>query len=713
MNHFILAVLISVLFSAGCMSTKKINFQSPTDVAFPKASKKNHFIEKHGDKRSDPYYWMKNREDSEVIQYLNAENQIADAFFKQNKLQTEELFSELKSRTTDDDKTVPVTKKGYEYWSEIKKGHEHWTFYRKKLDTLNIELLLDEEALSKGSPYFESTGPHVSPNNEIVSYGVDTVGRRFYTHHFKNLKSGRLLDLKVSDITENLEWTEDSEHVFYVKQDPETLRANQVYRLNIKTGKSKLIFEEKDTEFSVYLTKTLSGRFLVLYSAHLQTVEAHILDSQKPLNDFKLVRPRKSGVKDENIVDSGENFVLLTNDQDKNYEAVKIGYDQLNEPSKWQRLKKKSPDLFIENIEAIKNHLIVFQKFNGLDEITLIHLPKMKSRKLGFDEKTFSVMSLVSGDFDQTAFRIAFTSPRVPVQTREVNLTTLEQKVLKTKPVPNFDPQLYKTERLFLPVRDGKSVPVSLVMRSDYTPNGKNPIYIYGYGSYGMAIKPMFELEALSLVDRGFVYAIAHIRGGNDLGRDWYDQGRMKNKMNTFTDFIDVTEALIKKGYAQSGRVYAEGASAGGLLMGAVANLRPDLYHGMIAKVPFVDVLTTMLDDTIPLTTFEYQEWGNPNKSDEYAWMRAYSPYDNVKAQSYPSMFIRSGLHDSQVQYWEPTKWIARLREMNKSNSLIILKTNMDAGHGGASGRFKRLKESSEDLSFVLWLDKKGLGRPL
>ncbi|MFN9068938.1 MAG: hypothetical protein ACK5V3_17060, partial [Bdellovibrionales bacterium] len=350
------------------MSKKKINFESPSQIDFPQATKKNHWIEKHGDKRADPYFWMKNREDSEVIQYLNSENSVADAFFKQNKNQTDQLFNELKSRTADDDKTVPVLKNGYEHWSEIKKGHEHWSHFRRKLNSFEIELILDEDSLSKGSAYFESTGPQVSPSQELVSYGVDTIGRRFYTHHFKNLKTGRLLDLKISDVTENLEWAEDSEHVFYVKQDPETLRAHQVYRLNIKNGKSKLIYEEKDPEFSVYLTKTLSGRFIILYSAHLQTVEAQVLDAHQPLSEFKLVRKRQIGVKDEALVDTGNYFVLLTNDQDKNYQTVKIAYDQLNEPKKWQRLKKKNTGIFIENIEAVKDHLILFQKSNGLDE---------------------------------------------------------------------------------------------------------------------------------------------------------------------------------------------------------------------------------------------------------------------------------------------------------------------------------------------------------
>lgn len=540
----------------------------------------------------------------------------------------------------------------------------------------------------------------------MLVYGVDTVGRRFYTHYFKNLKTGRLLDLKLTDITENIEWANDSETVFYVKQDPETLRAYQVHQFNTKTGKSQIIYEEKDPEYGVYISKTLTDKYLILYSTHLQTVEVSILDAKKPNSPFQLLRPRKSGIKDEALVDGGDVFYLLTNDKDKNYEVVKIQKTDIGQPHKWQRLKKKSPQIFIEAIEAVKDHLIVFQKIEGLDEISVIHTPTMKSRKLQFSEKTYSVNSFVSGDFDQSAFRIGFTSPRVPMQTREVNLASLEQKILKTKPVPNFNPENYHTERLLITARDGQKIPVSLVMKKDYIPQSQNPLYIYGYGSYGYAVKPTFELEALSLVDRGFVYAIAHIRGGNDLGRDWYDQGRMKNKTNTFYDFIDVTEGLIQRGFGAKGHVYAEGGSAGGLLMGAVANLRPDLYRGLIAKVPFVDVITTMMDDTIPLTTFEYEEWGNPNIKEQYFWMREYSPYDNVKPQSYPSLFIRSGFHDSQVQYWEPTKWTARLREMNQSNSLILLKTNMEAGHGGASGRYKRLKESAEDLAYVLWLEK-------
>lgn len=565
-------LLLIPLVLAGCMSVKHYDFKNPQKNWFPTATKKDHWINKHGDKRFDPYYWMKNREDSNVVDYLNGENRVADAFLKKNKVVVEEIFSEFKSRTADDDKTVPIIKSGYECWSEIKKGHEHWTHYRRALTSKNIEILLDEESLSKGSSYFQSTGPIVSPNNQMLVYGVDTVGRRFYTHYFKNLKTGRLLDLKLTDITENIEWANDSETVFYVKQDPETLRAYQVHQFNTKTGKSQIIYEEKDPEYGVYISKTLTDKYLILYSTHLQTVEVSILDAKKPNSPFQLLRPRKSGIKDEALVDGGDVFYLLTNDKDKNYEVVKIQKTDIGQPHKWQRLKKKSPQIFIEAIEAVKDHLIVFQKIEGLDEISVIHTPTMKSRKLQFSEKTYSVNSFVSGDFDQSAFRIGFTSPRVPMQTREVNLASLEQKILKTKPVPNFNPENYHTERLLITARDGQKIPVSLVMKKDYIPQSQNPLYIYGYGSYGYAVKPTFELEALSLVDRGFVYAIAHIRGGNDLGRDWYDQGRMKNKTNTFYDFIDVTEGLIQRGFGAKGHVYAEGGSAGGLLMGAVAN---------------------------------------------------------------------------------------------------------------------------------------------
>lgn len=702
MNSFL---LLTFFLLTGCMSVKHYDFKNLQTTDTPVLKKKDHFIEKHGDKRPDPYYWVNDRKNSDVVKYLKQENKIADAFFKQDKKQVDTLFAELKARTAEDDKTVPVVKSGYAYWSEIQKGHEHWTHSRKALDSSNVEILLDENALSKGHTYFQSTGPNISSNNKLMSYGLDTVGRRFYTHYFKDLKTGRLLDVKIPDITENLVWAEDNATVFYVKQDPETLRAYQVVRLNIQTGQSTVVYEEKDSEYSVYMDKTLTDRFIVLYCAHLQTVEIRVLDARKPTSDFQVLRPRKSGVKDESLADGGNEFYLLTNDQDKNYEVVRIQYKDVGQPKKWTRLKKKSPAVFIENIEAVQNHLIVFQKTQGLDEISVLHTPTMKSRKVNFNDKTYAVSPSVDGDFDQKAFRIRFASPRTPPQTVEVDLKSLNKNVLKTKPVPNFSSENYRTERLMVPARDGKMIPVSLLMKKDYVADGKSPLYVYGYGSYGYAIKPEFELEVLSLVDRGFVYALAHIRGGNDLGRDWYDWGRMKNKMNTFYDFIDVTENLIKKGYGQKGHVYAEGGSAGGLLMGAVANLRPDLYRGMIAKVPFVDVLTTMLDDTIPLTTFEYQEWGNPNVKEEYNWMREYSPFDNVKKQSYPSLFIRSGFHDSQVQYWEPTKWTARLREMNQANSLILLKTNMEAGHGGASGRYKKLQEAAEDLSYVLWLE--------
>lgn len=681
------------------------NKSSSVSYNFPKPEKKITVLEKHRDKREDPYFWIKERENPEVLKYLKAENSVTEAFYKSQDKTIERLFKELKSRTAEDDNSVPVKKGPYEYWAQVKKGQEHQIYLRRHLgDTKKEEVILDENILAKGHDFLQTTGPRVSPKHDILAYGVDTQGRRFYTFYFKDLKTGKMLSNKIEAITPSFVWAEDNETVFYVKQDPNTLRAYQLYRLHLPTNKTDLIYEEKDEEYALDLGKSLSLKYIFLQVSHLQSSEMHYLPADRPQDSFKLFRKRQKGVQDS-LVDGGNGFYLLTNEKAKNFKIYSVPYSKVKSPKSWKLVQAHSKDIFIESVEAIQNYLLVAETYEGLDQIKIIDMKSEKSRYLKFEDKAYVAGLSVSGDFDQKNFRMYYMSMRVPERVIEVDPKTLSQKILKEDPVPNFSSENYKTERFMIKARDGKLVPVSLVMKKDFKAQGKNPLYVYGYGSYGMSMKPWFQLSPLSLVDRGFVYAIAHIRGGSELGRDWYDMGRMKNKMNTFTDFVDVTEGLIKKGYGQKGHIYAEGGSAGGLLMGAITNIRPDLYKGIIAEVAFVDVLTTMLDDTIPLTTFEYEEWGNPNIKAQYNWMKAYSPYDNVKPQAYPNMLIRTGLHDSQVQYWEPTKWAAKLRDNNTGKNLIFLHVNMDAGHGGASGRYKRLKEESQSMAFVLWLE--------
>lgn len=679
--------------------------KSPQTFEFPRPEKKIVVLEKHGDKREDPYFWLRERENLKVIDYLKAENKVTEALLKTQEKTFENLYKELKSRTAEDDSSVPVKKDNFEYWAKVEKGQEYRIFVRRLHNQPKTdEVILDENKLAKGHDFYQTTGPRMSPNHEIMAYGADTQGRRFFTFEFKNLKTGKMLPNKIENITSAFAWAADNETVFYVKQDPKTLRAYQLYRHHLPTNKTELVYEEKDEEYSLDLETSLSRKFIFLTVGHLQSSEIRYLPTDKPQDKFKVFRKRQKGVQDH-LVDGGDRFYLITNEKAKNFKIYSVPYSKVKSPEAWKLIQPHSKDIYISGAEAIQDHLIIQERIEGLDQIKVIETKTGKSRYLKFRDKAYVAEIEISGDFDQTAFRISYMSMRVPEQVIAVDLKTLQQTVLKESPVPNFSSDNYKTERFMVKARDGKRIPVSLVMSKNYEPKGKNPLYVYGYGSYGMSMKPWFSLVPLSLADRGFVYAVAHIRGGSELGRDWYDSGRMKNKMNTFTDFIDVTESLLKKGYGEKGHVYAEGGSAGGLLMGAVANMRPDLYNGIVAEVPFVDVITTMFDDSIPLTTFEYEEWGNPNIKQQYRWMRAYSPYDNVKSQAYPNMLVRTGLHDSQVQYWEPAKWVAKLRDHNTGKNPIFLHVNMDAGHGGASGRYKRLKEEAEIMTFILWLE--------
>lgn len=705
MKTFITVLLLFNIIQ-GCQMKSKSKAFDIKKLEFPVAEKKNKKLQIHGHVRNDPYYWMKDRENPKVVSYLNQENKVFEKFIDSQKHQVSEIFQELKKRTAEDDSSYPVKNKDFYYWSEVKKGKEHRIFYRSSDEAKmkNKEVLIDENELAKNHKYLSTTGPRISPDQTLMSYGMDTQGRRFYSHYFKNLKTGKVLDTTIDSITSNLVWANDSETVFYVKNDPDTLRAYQVYRFHVPSGKNDLVYEEKDSEFGVGLGKSPNDQHILLYAYHLQTVEVRFMDANQPLSKFQLFRKRKNGVKDS-LITNKDRYYLLTNEKDKNFEVYYFPPQDFKNPKKWSKLKKSSKDIYIDNVEALEGYLVLFQKQNGLDEVQVFNEEKNSSQLLSFDDESYAVESAIAGDFEQKKFRISYNSLRVPERLIEVDFKTLKQKILKEDPVPYFDPKNYRTERKLIKARDGKMIPVSLLMKKNFNQKKSGPLMVYGYGSYGYAIKPGLTLSALSLVDRGFVYAIAHIRGGDDLGRDWYDDGRMKNKMNTFHDFIDVTEGLVQLGYGKKGHVYARGGSAGGLLMGAIANLRPDLYKGLIAEVPFVDVLTTMLDDTIPLTTFEYQEWGNPNIKSQYNWMKAYSPYDNVEKMAYPHMLVRSGFHDSQVQYWEPTKWVAKLREYNTAETLILLRTNMEAGHGGLSGRYQRLQEAAEMVGFLLWLE--------
>lgn len=671
---------------------------------YPHPEKVSHQMIKHGDTRQDDYYWLRERENPKVVEYLKKENDYTARVMAPVKNLEETVFQEFKSRVKEDESSVPVKNQDYYYYARYEKGQQYPLYARKKSSLHNQEeLLLNVPELAKSHSFYKSTGPKMSPNQELMAYGEDTVGRRFYTLHFKDLKTNKLLSDTIENVSGNLVWASDNETVFYSEQHPETLRTDKIYRYNLKTHKKELIYFEKDETFSVQIYKSLSKKFIYISSSSTLTTEVQYLPANKPFEKFKIFTPRERE-HEYSVTDDGLKFYVLTNKHAKNFKLMTTDLKHTEQKS-WQELIPHRSDAYLQDVTAFKNHLVIEERRNGLTQLLVTDLTGKNPFSIPFADQSFMAAIGDNYEFDTDILRFEYESMRLPPSVFDFNMITHQQKLKKTHEVPNYNADLYKTERVFITARDGTQVPVSLVMKKDFKRDGTAPLLIYGYGSYGFNMDPWFSADIFSLVDRGFVYAKAHIRGGSEMGRDWYDQGRTLHKKNTFFDFIDCTKALVKDNYADAKRLYAMGGSAGGLLVGAVMNLQPELFHGVVAQVPFVDVITTMLDDSIPLTTGEYDEWGNPNEKQAYDYIRTYSPYDNVVDAKYPNVLVTTGLHDSQVQYWEPAKWVPRLREHNKSDSVILLKTNMDSGHGGASGRFDQLKESATEYTFILMMD--------
>lgn len=672
---------------------------------YPHPDKNPHRLEKHGDIRQDDYYWLKERENPKVISYLKAENDYTDRVMAPVKDLEAKLFTELKSRVKEDESSVPVKSHGYYYYGRYEIGQQYPLYARKKgsLDAKE-EMLLNVPELAKGHSFYQSTGPMMSPNQNIMAYAVDTVGRRFFTVYFKDLKTGKMLLDKISDVSPNLVWSSDNETVFYTQQHPETLRTEKVFRYSLKTHKSEEVYFEKDETYSVHVYKSLSEKFIYIASYSTLTTEVQYLPANKPFEKFKVFNKRKRG--HEYSVGDGDNaFYIVTNNKAKNFKLMTTDLAHTEEKN-WKEVIGHREDTYLQDVTVFKHYLVLEERKNGLTQLHITDRHGGSSYYIPFADQSFMAGVGDNREYDTDTLRFEYESMRLPPSVFDINLVSHKQELKKTHEVPNYNPENYRTERIFITARDGVKVPVSLIMKKDYHKDGSAPLLIYGYGSYGANMDPWFSSDVFSLVDRGFVFARAHIRGGSEMGRDWYDTGRTLHKKNTFFDFIDATDALVKERYAHPKKLYAMGGSAGGLLMGAVMNLRPELYHGVVAQVPFVDVITTMLDDSIPLTTGEYDEWGNPNEKQYYDYIKTYSPYDNVVDAKYPNVLVTTGLHDSQVQYWEPAKWVPKLREHNKGNSVILLKTDMDAGHGGASGRFDQLKETATEYAFILMLEK-------
>ena len=682
-------------------------------MSAPLAPKKPQLLEIHGHQRQDPYYWMNDRENQEVIDYLNAENSYLKEVMKPTEGLQKQLFEEMKGRIKEQDESVPYFKSGYFWYTRYEKGSEYPIFCRK-LGSLEAEevVILDVNTLAEGKSYFQVAQAATSTNQQLLAFAADEVGRRIYTIRFKNLDTHEFLEDQIPEVTGNFVWAADQQSVFYSKQDPETLRSFQIFKhiLGSPSSTDQLVYEELDEEFSCMVHKTKSEKFILIHSESTISSEIRFIPADQPTAAFQILQARIPHL--EYAADHyGDYFYIRTNDQAQNFKLVKA---PLANPGKenWIEVIPHRPETLFEDFDLFSKFLVTQERSNGLTQINIQPWEsetEAQGHSLAFEDETYTAYVGTNPEFDTNLLRFVYNSLVSPSSVYEYHMVTRQKTLLKQQEVVGgHEPSDYHSERIWAKAADGVLVPISLVyQKSTFSKTEKNPVLLYAYGSYGYSMDAYFSSNRLSLLQRGFVFAIAHIRGGEDLGRAWYEDGKLLKKKNTFTDFIACAEHLVQQEYTSPAHLYAMGGSAGGLLMGAVINMRPDLFNGAIANVPFVDVVTTMLDESIPLTTGEFQEWGNPKEKEFYDYMLSYSPYDNVSAQAYPNLLVTSGLHDSQVQYWEPTKWVAKLRELKKDQNLLLLFTNMEAGHGGASGRFNPLKEIALEYAFLLMLEEK------
>jgi oligopeptidase B len=684
-----------------------------TIVLTPKATIIPHSLEKHDHVRTDNYYWLNNRENPEVIDYLNQENEYYQQSTAHTKDFQKDLFEEMKARIKEDDESVPYFYNGYYYITRFEKGKDYPIHSRKKGNLqAKEEILFECNEMAQGHAYFNLSGLSISEDNIWASFGVDTVSRRQYTIQIKNLITGEILPVKLENTTGGATWASDNKTLFYSRKDEVTLRADKIYKHKLGTFATEdaLVYFEKDDTFDVSVYKSKSKKYIIINSSSTLTTEYQTVLSETPDAKFKVFQKRTRGL-EYSMSHYGDHFYIVTNkDKATNFKLMKTPEAQTSKEN-WVDVIAHREDVLLEDIDIFKDYLVVSERADGLNKIRIIPWGGEGEYYLPFESETYMAYTTTNLDFDTPILRYGYQSLATPPSVIDFDMQTKQKTILKEQEVlsrdfdSKFDKNNYQEERIWSTATDGAKVPISMVYRKGMKKEGANPTLLYGYGSYGVTMDCHFSSVRLSLLDRGFIFAIAHIRGGEDLGRPWYENGKLLKKKNTFTDFIDCSKFLISEKYTSPSHLYAEGGSAGGLLMGAIVNISPELYHGVIAQVPFVDVVTTMLDETIPLTTGEYDEWGNPNVKKYYDYMLSYSPYDNVTTQNYPNMYIATGLHDSQVQYWEPAKWVAKLRVLKTDNNQLYLDTNMDAGHGGASGRYEAIKEIAKEYSFLLDLE--------
>ncbi|HEJ9485834.1 MULTISPECIES: S9 family peptidase [Proteus] len=680
--------------------------QKDSLVMPPKANKVPHVMTDHGDTRTDNYYWLRDdsRKDPKVLDYLNAENAYTESVMKEGKALEETLFNEMVSRMAQNDESVPYIYNGYTYRTIYQEGKDFPIYQRKPVNSEGEwEVLVDGNERAKGHEFYQLGDLTISPDNKRIAIAEDKEGRRNYNVAYKDLSDNTWKENVLTNISANLVWANDSKTLFYVDKDPQTLLPYQIYRHQYGTDRKQdvKIFEENDDRFYTWMGKSKSEDYILVSIESSTTSESRLIDANAPEKPMVIFSARQEG-REYDIDHFNGEFYIRSNHESELFGLYKTA--SIDKP--WETVIAPQKDVDLEGFDLFNRWLVVEERKQGLVSLRQIDWKTGQSTNVTFDDPVYMAWLGFNPQADSEELRFGYTSMTTPSSTYQWNMQTHQKQLLKQQEVKGFERDLYESERTWVKAQDGVEVPVSLVYRKDLFKKGENPILIYGYGSYGSSIDPSFSSPRLSLLDRGFVYAIVHVRGGGELGKRWYNQGKMEHKVNTFTDFIDATKYLIANGYGAPKHVYAMGGSAGGLLMGAVVNMAPELYRGVVSQVPFVDVVTTMLDASIPLTTGEYEEWGNPADKEVYFRLKSYSPYDNVVAKAYPHLLVTTGLHDSQVQYWEPAKWVAKLRELKTDNNLLLLDTNMSAGHGGKSGRFNRLRDTAKEYAFILMLEQ-------
>ncbi len=700
------------LLSNAQVSMKRTNYEWPVNAQPPVAEKKAKELIAHGDTRTDHYYWMndffkKGPDSTKIVDHLKAENAYYETMMAGTLAIQDQLYKEMKARIKEKDESVPVLRKGYYYYSRQVEGKDYFLYCRKKgsLDAKE-EVLLDVNAMAEGHTYYSVSGFAVSPDNKLIAYGVDMVSRRQYTIYVKNLETGELLKDAIPQTEGDPVWANDNKTFFYTSKNPVTLLSEKIRRhtLGAVAANDPVVYEEKDPTNYISVGKTKSENFLLITSRATLSSEIFILNANEPNGQFISFQPRMKEVI-YSIDHANGLFYILTNKDAKNFKVM-TAKENGTLINNWKELIAHNDKVLIQRFDLFKDYLAIAERKNGLTQVHIIQTRNNESHYLAFDESAYTASIGYNPEYESDILRFNYTSLTTPSTVYDYNMKSKEKKLMKQQEVVgSFKASDYTTERLYATAEDGTKIPLSIVYKKGFKKDGNSPLLLYGYGSYGASMDASFSSVRLSLLDRGFAFAIAHIRGGQEMGRYWYEEGKMMKKKNTFTDFIDCAHFLIKEKYTSPSHLYASGGSAGGLLMGAVINLKPELWNGIISGVPFVDVVTTMSDPSIPLTTNEYDEWGNPENKEHYFYMKSYSPYDNIERKPYPNMLVTTGLHDSQVQYFEPAKWVAKLRELKTDKHVLLLHTDMEAGHGGASGRFKALKDRAREYAFLLALE--------